>query len=254
MCARGSRGGGLGGANFVNLSQAQTCNRDRQLAISSVSGLAALHSSRYRLQSTADPQLYCPHSAKSLSRGRYIRQQSVDVLSRIKYPPSKCNMYCPLLGKLNAQQFHAQLTIIMLLGPRNHKPLHGKPSCNATSCSVIVHSPCGKWKVAPSRLAPFGPFPSAFCVFEVSPSASDYPDSALNTVNVRRDGCVHKCTGREHVLARVMFGLEYAAITVSIRQNNLACPPLLIPETDIWLLNLEYSALKVILSDMQTRC
>ncbi|KAF7844598.1 Serine/threonine-protein phosphatase 7 long form-like protein [Senna tora] len=35
-------------------------------------------------------------------------------------------------------------------------------------------------KVAPSRLAPFGQFPSAFCVFEVSPSASDYPDSALS--------------------------------------------------------------------------
>ncbi|KAF7801700.1 Serine/threonine-protein phosphatase 7 long form-like protein [Senna tora] len=66
MCARGSRGGDLGGANFGNLSQAQTCNRDRQPAISSVSGLAALHSSQYRVPSTADPQLYCPHSAKSL--------------------------------------------------------------------------------------------------------------------------------------------------------------------------------------------
>ncbi|KAF7801699.1 uncharacterized protein G2W53_040810 [Senna tora] len=36
-------------------------------------------------------------------------------------------------------------------------------------------------KVAASLLAPFGPFPSAFCVFEVSASASDYPDSALSS-------------------------------------------------------------------------
>ncbi|KAF7808934.1 Serine/threonine-protein phosphatase 7 long form-like protein [Senna tora] len=67
---------------------------DNRQSPRSVSGLAALHSSRYRVQSTTDPQLYYPHFAKSLSRGRYIRQQSVDVLSGVKYPLSKCSMYC----------------------------------------------------------------------------------------------------------------------------------------------------------------
>ncbi|KAF7842306.1 uncharacterized protein G2W53_004604 [Senna tora] len=76
----------------------------------------------------------------------------------------------------------------------------------------------------------------------------------IHTVNVWRDGSVNKCTGRQHVLARVMLGLKYAAIAVPIGQNDLACSPLLIPETDIWLLNLEHRALEVILSDTQSRC
>ncbi|KAF7841329.1 Serine/threonine-protein phosphatase 7 long form-like protein [Senna tora] len=49
---------------------------------------------------------------------------------------------------------------------------------------------------------------------------------------------------RKHVLARVMLGLKYAAIAVPIEQVDVACPPLLIPETDIWLLNLEHRALE----------
>ncbi|KAF7802268.1 non-lysosomal glucosylceramidase isoform X1 [Senna tora] len=67
----------------------------------------------------------------------------------------------------------------------------------------------------------------------------------IHTVNVRCDGCVNKCTSREHMLAKVMLGLKYSTFAVPIGQNNLACPPLLIPKTDIWLLNLEHRALEV---------
>ena len=188
--AKGNTGGYLpSGRNARILYHAHDCRRAKQAEIFLALCFTPRHNWRYRVANTAEPQLSLPTSAKSWRSGSHFRLTLEAELSGIKNPPNSRRINARVcraivssdastskvsnaflnqmsftvhpcisdssgttpsssLQKLRMSRFKkvSQLDVQPLTG----SPSTRNPNWNATSWSVIVHSPYGKWKVCVS--------------------------------------------------------------------------------------------------------
>ena len=164
--------------------QAHDCNSMAQPPITLPTSDGAQHSSLYRFAKQVEPQLYFMFF-KSRNRFIYIKWTLFLDLSRIKARPIMYIMkalhlhcsWCVVVSSgndvCNMLSNHVSFSATPLraysggtypsnsshnssqckkLGPSTTRPSTLMPRCSATSSSVMVHSPHGRWKVCVSGL------------------------------------------------------------------------------------------------------